>query len=185
VKQGSGWTRYRRNPEYQTNRWKELAREVTTGKACELCGKPARAADHLIPASVRPDLFYDKANLRLAEPLNAPISGSLTCPGRSLTGWSDALGTAPRPDCPHRLPRAGRHSGSGVGGPDGNGPIDRRRPPEDDPFRALHGFRCHACDPGIATAHLSEFSGASRGPPPRVRHSVRIAPAALILPVIL
>ena len=64
MKQQTGWKRYRRNPEYQTQRWRDLAREVVRGKLCELCAKPARAADHRILAEVRPDLFYERSNLR-------------------------------------------------------------------------------------------------------------------------
>lgn len=49
-------------------KWLRLRADVLAASTiCHLCGRPgATEVDHLIPASVAPDLRYDPANLRPA-----------------------------------------------------------------------------------------------------------------------
>jgi 5-methylcytosine-specific restriction endonuclease McrA len=64
VRQPTGWHRRPRNSLYSTSAWRELSKSVVRGRACVYCGKLATQADHIIPADVRPDLFFDRSNLQ-------------------------------------------------------------------------------------------------------------------------
>src|SRR5450759_1181353 len=52
---------------YQTTRWKRLAAEVIAGATrCTWCLKPTTKllADHVLPVEQRPDLAFDRENVR-------------------------------------------------------------------------------------------------------------------------
>lgn len=79
----SGWSRHKAksqvNDLYSSPRWKELrARVLKEEPVCRVCGERASTeVDHVEPASKRPDLFFDRANVRgICEPCHKAKSSS-------------------------------------------------------------------------------------------------------------